>query len=1293
MRLLAGLLLVAAWLLAAPAQAKDIQVLVVTNDFVMPSKIAALNTAAAASNVRFRQVLVRGDTLPPNWADDVDLILLDTPRPSDAEQVLAATRAALDAGTVAWAKVGGGALEHGHLADSDARRLTGYYANGGAANFATLARWLVAWARDDPARNNLPPPERIGELGYYRGPRQPILSSPEQLHQAWSATGEGHWPRIGVLVAANTVSSLQTEVLDALIEAGRRQRLAVFGVWLDQQRDDGLLRALDGIAPTALVNLTHLQNGSARAGEFERLDVPVLQGLNYRQGGIAQWRAANSGVPMALLATFVAVPETWGTSDPIVVSANEAGTMLPIPEQVEALVAKLAALAQLRARPAQDKRVALMFWNAPDGEKNLSASHLNVPRSIAALTGRLKQAGYDVSVSDEVWLIDRAQRMLGGYYRTTTLEDLLARDLAVAFPVARYRAWLATLPKARQDELVSTWGDPAHHPAVRLIDGQPCFLIPRLQLGHLLVMPQPPRAGQVGEATHDLGAVPSHSYLVAYLYLREAYRADALIHLGTHGTQEWTPGKDRGLSATDYPWLAVGPLPVFYPYIQDNVGEAMQAKRRGRAVTISHQTPAFAPSGLYDELRDLHQLVHEYQQLDDGPVRDETAARLRELANSSGIAGDMRWNAGDMQAKFPMFLAELHDHLHDLARRQLPLGLHTFGEPAAPEHRLMMVMQQLGAPYLAALGVDPREVNTGDVQAIRGDLPYRTLERYLRGPGLAEALPEGALGAQLSRARQLDAALSDPQEVESLLRGLAGGFVPPGAGGDPIRSPDLRGGRNLYAFEPDRIPTQAAFDAGRVALDQVLQSYRAEHGQLPEKLAISLWSSEAIRHLGILEAQVLHAMGLKPRWDEAGKVKALDIVADEELSHPRIDVVIQATSVYRDQFDPFLRLLADAFQRLSALPESPNNPIARNTRLLREKLQRQGTAADRADALAALRIFSNAPGSYGSGLSDAVLEGDQGADKDEAALAQGFLERLQYGYDVQGVAQTLPGGNLLAEQLHGVQAAVLSRSSNLHGLLSTDHPFEYLGGLALAVRHLDGTSPALYVSDLRQRDPSTTTATRFMADELRSGALNPQWIAAMQQEGYAGTLEVLKVADNLFGWSMTAPDTVRAEQWQALHDTYVRDSRGLGVSAWFEQDNPTAQVQLIQRLEEAIQRGRWNPDARTRAELADRLANLMARSQPKPATASTGLPKTSGFGLQARAAAAGKTTAAAAAAPASPPAASQAAPPSVRGQVLRQVPPPPQPAGRLWTALLSVLCLLMAGAAWQARSNARRPLP
>ncbi len=1086
---------------------------------------------------------------------------------------------------------------------------------------------------------------------------------------------------------------MQTKVLDALVAASEARGLVPLVFWFDAADPRALQTHLGPAKPDILVNLQHMQNGSARRAEFRALDIPVLQTLTYRQGDPATWREATSGVPMHMVAPFLSVPESWGMSDPLVIDAVEGGEPVPITEQIEALLDKAAALAALRRTPASEKRLALMFWNYPAGEKNLSASHLNVPRSLERLTAALAAAGYDVLPTAEARLIAAGQAMLGALYHPDKLDGLLSDGLAEAFPLARYQAWLDALPEAVRAALHERWDEPEDHWAMREVKGEPQFIIPRLRLGNLVIMPQPPRAGRPGESYHDAKLPPDHFYLAAYLYLREGFDAHAMIHLGTHGTQEWTPGKDRGLWTKDFPFLAVGDLPVFYPYIQDNIAEAIQAKRRGRAVIVSHQTPPFAPAGLYDELRDLHALIHEYQQLEEGAVRERTADQIRDAVVQSSLHRDLGWDEAEIGTDFVGFMLVLHDHLHELARSSMPLGLHSFGEPAAPEHRLSTVMQQLDEPYYSLLDPEPDELFVGDFHDLQETPPFRLLHRHLRDGASLDEVTDPKLRALLARGAELDRHLADTQEIEALLAGLAGRFVAPGTGGDPVRNPDVPSGRNLYAFEPDKIPTRAAYEAGAEAFQKLLDAYRADHGgQAPQKLAFSLWSSEALRHLGILESQVLHALGLRPVWDDGGRVKALDIIPTAKLGRPRIDVVLQVTSVYRDQFDGFMRLLAEAIDRVAQLDE-PDNAVARNSGLLAAQLIEQGIPAERARQLARLRLFSNAPGDYGSGLPEAALDSTRW--ETEARLADQFLSRLQYGYGAQEWGVRLDTGNLFASQLKGVQAAVLSRSSRLHGVLSTDHPFEYLGGLALAVRHLDGASPALYVADLRNRQARITGAERFLAEELRSRYLNPHWITATQAEGYAGTLEILKIVNNIWGWQVAAPETVRADQWQAVHDTFLRDTRELDLNAWFETHNPTAQAQLIERLVEAVRKGYWDAGAQTRRELVERwqqLARVHGVDIGADVTRAFIEETAAGFGLQ-MASDGAPASSRQPPAPAEPSVASDTgesdAGEQVRGQVLQPTAAATaeEAAWRLWLGLAALGLCLLAGAFWQVRSN------
>lgn len=1260
---LAGAFLVAGMLSvgAMPVRAEGLRLLVLSNDFVLPGKFDRLRPLAGDTGIEIVHLDLTGMAGPVGpLLTGADLVIVDTPRPGDRAMVTALAGDALAASGIPWVQVGGGPPAFGHLPAERARRIAAYYGQGGRANFAAL--FAFAAGREAPAAITMP------VRGLYH-PAAPALFADAASYLAW---GRDRWPegalRMAIAIHGGTIADLQTGLVDAIIARAEARGIAPMVFWFDAAATDGLSALFGDQWPDVLVNAGHMQNGEARKAEFIALDRPVIQTLTYREGDGDAYAAAASGIDQRLVAPFLAVPEAWGMSDPLVIGALERGEIVALPDQVELLLGKVLTLTALRRKPAAEKTLALMFWNTPAGEKNLSASNLNIPASIETLTEALQAAGYEVTPIPESRLIADAQAMLGALYHPDRLDELLARGLADTLPVGRYRQWLDSLPEETRLAILLAHGPAEGHWAVRTIEGEPCFILPRLRLGRLVILPQPPRAGRPGEHTHDVKQVPDHFFLAAYLYLRVGVQADALIHFGTHGTQEWTPGKDRGLAAGDYPFLTLGDLPVFYPYIQDNVGEALQARRRGRATIISHQTPPFAAAGLHDELRDLDTLVEHYEQTEDGPVRAATRTRLMETAITSGVASDLGLDQAAIAADFPAFLEALHDHLHHLEGLAVPLGLHHFGRPADPEHRLVTVLQQLGQPLVLAAGSAE---------------PLALLRRYLRDHEPVESIADETLRLLIQRAIAQDRTLAEPGELDALLHGLAGGFVRPGPGGDPVRNPDLPSGRNLYGFEPDKVPTEAAFAAGASLFAALLQDHQARHqGGYPAKLAFSLWSSEAMRHFGVVEAQVLHALGLRPRWDRGGRVVALDIVPAAELGRPRVDVVVQVTSVYRDQFDGFMRLLADAIERLAALDEA-GNPVCAHALAAEARLVAAGLPGAQARRLARLRIFSNAPGAHGSGLPDEAFASDHW--DDDGALARRFLDTLQYAYgagDLWGVGDLRGVGgsrvNLFADQLRGVEGAVLGRSSTLHGLLSTDHPFEYLGGLGLAVRHLDGATPDLYVTDLRQGQGAVTSAARVIADELRSRYLNRDWIAAMQAEGYAGTVEMVKVANNVFGWQVTAPETIRPDQWQALYQTYVEDARDLGLDQWFRQHNPDARAQIMERMLEAIRKGYWDAAPDTRRALAEAFAQAAAdpamtagHAQARAFVRAT----LAGFGL------------------------GTAAPPdgadgggTVSGEVMAPVPPPPPPGEwPLLRALALFGLLLVAGAG--ALVQARRSIP
>ena len=1309
-------------LLSSPLLAME-RIAILSTSFVMENKFRLMAEAAGEQGVElaWSQVDRHGQEGAAEALAGAGLIIIDAPRSDDQAQIQQLAGELLQGerrpiihinrmtpARRLWAE---------NLPLSQANRVMDYYLAGTSVNHRHLFHYLRTLL-DGGDITQIPPPQPLPEGGiYHPGHAEMVFADSAAYLSWWQQSHQQGWqgrPVIAVETSPSYISDGQTRWMDEVITAiedakalplvfyrtpgiveGRRSGTATEGFpnpveGKPSTRHDPILLHNGELLPQViLVNNFLGGNPDGRKAWYQHMGLPVLNIINYRGGNLADYLADNAGVDSFSIPFSLTTAEYIGMVDPVVLNTNEDGEMRPIPGHTPMLVNKALQLAELQQTERADKRLALFFWNHPPGEHNMGASNLNVPRSLEALTTRLATEGYTVAPLGEQSLIDTIPQLLRPSWRGEGLEELMATEHWDFLPLEDYKRWFRSLPYPVQDEIDGFFGHHALSYWVREHQGQWGFVIPRIELGNMVILPQPAR-GEPGqdhsELYHDTKVPLNHAYLATYLWARETLGVDAIIHFGTHGSQEWAPGKERGLWRYDYPNLLVGDVPVLYPYIVDNIGEAIHVKRRGRGVIISHQTPPFSPAGLSDDFVAINDLIREYQMLDDGLVKANNRSLIIEQAVRMNIHQDMAWSVADLEREFEGFLRDIEDYLEDLGSAMQPLGLHSFGETALEEHLALNIMLILGDPLMQALGIaNSRELFRADYREIRDSTPYRfVLEHMVQALPLAK--PDDALQALVTQGQELLARLKAETEMTSLLHGLNGLWIDPSYGGDPIRNPDaLPTGRNMYGFDPSRVPTRAAWEAGREAMAGLILSHQASHGEFPAKLAFSMWSTETMRHLGMLEAQILYAMGVRPVWDRGGRVVDLALIPLEELGRPRIDPVISLTGLYRDQFPNVMERFNQAIEMVAEADEAPaQNPLRANTLRIEQALLAQGIAAEQAREYALTRLFGNESGDYGTGLPDATLMSDQW-EAEDGQLAEIYLERMSWGYGPNSANWSnkieQPDGeplNLYAEQLRGTQAAVFSRSSNLRGLLDTDHPFEYLGGISLALQHLEGEAPQLYISNMR--DPQRArlqTAERFLATELRAVYQHPNWIQEMQAEGYAGTLQLLNTINNFWGWQVMDRNVVRDDQWEEFHQTYVMDRYELEIEAWFEQSNPAAMAQIIERMLEAVRKDYWEASEQTVRELVERYQDIASRHDihtPNQTFQAYVAEMASGFGLDGP----------------SPDAEAGQQPPTVQGQELREVEPPTAGDSPIhWWALLLLLWVVLGFAhrAWLARRH------
>lgn len=716
------------------------------------------------------------------------------------------------------------------------------------------------------------------------------------------------------------------------------------------------------------------------------------------------------------------------------------------------------------------------------------------------------------------------------------------------------------------------WGPP---PGKVMVSGDR-LLVPGLRFGKVFIGPQPPRGWEVDEELlhANTSVPPPHQYLAFYHWLRDVFRADAVIHLGRHSTYEFLPGKAVGLGADDYPSLIAADLPGIYPYIVDGVGEGTQAKRRGLAVIVDHLTPPLASTPLYDRLLELRQVVESFEAAGSESLRAQAARTLRDQVATLNLRAELEAAMADVlkvrgigfeAADDDLLAHEVGHYLTKLQEKFMPHGLHVFGRDWPRDSLTLM------------------------------------LDSMRRG-----GIDDSAVAKKLADSPRL--------EMAGLLAALDGAWVPPGKGNDPLRSPEaLPTGRNFHAVDGDILPTRLGYKLGR---ELAAKTPRGEGSD-----AVILWASDAVRDEGVMVAFALALMGAEPVWNARGIVTDVRLVAGA----PRRDALITTSGLFRDLYPNLLRLIdragrlglaASAQTLATAQPElrealhaalAPlgnstwgDEPLS-NNRVASEWLRRvrvlnaQGQAWRSAGREAALRIFGDAPGAYGAGVNR--LTERSGAWRERGEIGRAYLARMghAYGLDSEGEATHAAFNVALANVAH----AYHGRASNLYGVLDNNDAFDYLGGLSLAVETLTGRVPeASVVQHADVANARVEPLATALLGELRGRYLNPAWIKPLMAHGYAGARTFgQEFLENLWGWQVTRPDLIQNWAWDEVKQVYFDDSRKLGLSR-FLADGHNAQVKahMLAIFMVAAQKGYWRTDGATIRRLGGELAQLVAKN-------------------------------------------------------------------------------------------------
>ncbi|MFQ4143379.1 magnesium chelatase subunit H [Chlorogloeopsis sp. ULAP02] len=1055
----------------------------------------------------------------------------------------------------------------------------GYWNCGGAENVAALF-WTLAEKYLGLKVGDIPPPVETPNMGLLHPDYQGFFESPREYLEWYQQRNEedagsvfdrfsASSPVVGILLYRKHVITKQpyiNQLIRRFEEAGLIP-LPIFinGVeghvavrdWMTsdyeiQQRQIGNVEIaslsneavkVDAIVSTIGFPLVGGPAGSMEAGRqvevakriLSAKNVPYIVAAPLLIQDIYSWTRQGVGGLQGVV--LYALPELDGAIDTVPLGGLVGENIYLVPERVQRLIGRVKTWINLRRKPVNERKIAIILYGFPPGYGAVgTAALLNVPRSLLKFLQALKEQGYAIAdlpedgeeliraVKEADETLDNAETQRRG--DTESLLENFPASPRLCVPasvnVRTLEKWLGYLRTSRIEKQwqsltgtgIKTYGDEFH--------------IGGVQLGNIWIGVQPPLGiqGDPMRLMFERDLTPHPQYAAFYKWLQHEFQADAVVHFGMHGTVEWLPGSPLG--NTGYSWsdILLGDLPNLYIYAANNPSESILAKRRGYGVLISHNVPPYGRAGLYKELVALRDLISEYRE--DPKKNYALKEAICKKIVDTGLDADCPFEDAKRLGipftpenirmfsahAFNDYLVNLYEYLQVLETRLFSSGLHTLGE--APNQEEM-------AAYL---------------EAYFENEPQRRKEEELEIQQLL---------------------MQTTDELTNLLRGLNGEYVPPAPGGDLLRDGAgvLPTGRNIHALDPYRMPSPAAYARGQEIGRKIISQHLEEHGDYPETVAVMLWGLDAIKTKGESLGILMELVGAEPVKEGTGRIVRYELKPLAEVGHPRIDVLANLSGIFRDSFVNVIELLDDLFQRAAQADEPEEQNFIRKHALA---LQTQGVENVSA------RLFSNPAGDFGSLVNDRVNDGNWESGEE---LGNTWQSRNAFSYGRQDKGQARP--EVLKTLLQKCDRIVQEIDSVEYGLTDIQEYYANTGGLKKAAEKIRGKKVTANFVESFSKDTTPRKLDDLLRMEYRTKLLNPKWAEAMATQGSGGAFEISQRMTALIGWGGTADFTDNWVYDQAA-DTYALDPE---MAEKLRKANPEAFRNIVGRMLEAHGRGFW----------------------------------------------------------------------------------------------------------------------
>ena len=1142
--------------------------------------------------------------------------------------------------------------------------IRGYLTNGGKTNYRNMLNYIRKAI--DGKISSIPevedPAERPSDMLYHAG-----LTNPDDELEFLTVADYEKFMKDNRLYKEGARKIMITgQMADAteLIEALEKEGYNVYPV----QSMTKFMSFIDKVQPDAIINMAHGRMGDKMVDYLKAKNILLFAPLTINSL-VDEWEKDPMGMAGGFMSQSIVTPEIDGAIRPFALFAqyeDEEGLRhsYAVPERLKTFVSTINNYLNLNTKPNNEKKVAIYYYKGP-GQNALTAAGMEVVPSLYNLLVRMKQEGYNISGlpanAEELGKMIQAQGAVFNSYAEGAFNDFMQKGHPELITKDQYESWVKeSLRPEKYQEVVDAFGEfPGNYMATN--DGK--LGIARLQFGNVVLMPQ--NAAGSGDNSfqviHGTNMAPPHTYIASYLWMQHGFKADALIHFGTHGSLEFTPRKQVALCSNDWPDRLVGAVPHFYIYSIGNVGEGMMAKRRSYATIQSYLTPPFLESSVRGIYRELMEKIKIYNN-SHKENKDQESLAVKTLTVKMGIHRDLGLDSIANKPYTEDEIARVENFAEELATEKITGQLYTMGVPYEAERITSSVYAMATEPIAySLLALDKQRGKATDTVSKHHSLftqqyltPARHLvEKLLANPALATdeliCRTAGITVQELAKARQIEADRNAPkgmmammmamgkarkeyskeeielalaiaevertiknvgnyknalltspeEELSSLMNALKGGYTAPTPGGDPIANPNaLPTGRNMYAINAEATPTESAWEKGIALAKQTIDTYKQRHNDsIPRKVSYTLWSSEFIETGGATIAQVLYMLGVEPIRDAFGRVSDLKLIPSAELGRPRIDVVVQTSGQLRDIAASRLFLINRAVEMAAAAKD--------------DKFENQ-VAASVVEAERVLTEKGVSPKDAREMASFRVFGGANGmygtgiqgmvesGDRweSESEIADTYLNNMGAFYGDEKHWEVFQKFAFEAA-LNSTDVVVQPRQSNTWGALSLDHVYEFMGGMNLAVRNVTGKDPDAYLSDYRNRNNMKMQELKeAVGVESRTTILNPTYIKEKMKGGASAASEVAQTVTNTYGWNVMKPAAIDKELWDNIYDVYVKDEYKLNVKDFFEKQNPAALQEVTAVMMETARKGYWKASPEQLSNIAKLHTDLVRQFGP-----------------------------------------------------------------------------------------------